>query len=94
MRFARGILDADDQHVLGEPALVARLPARDAKRMAFLSKQRIAAVARTEALDLERFREMHDESAVRIELTDRMQPLDEHAVAGNALRAPLRPCGS
>ena len=49
MRFALRILDADDQHVLGEPAFAARLVAGDAQRVAFLAEQRVAAVARAEA---------------------------------------------
>ena len=83
MRFARGTLDADDQHVLGEPALRARLPARDAKRMAFLSEQCVAAIARAEALDFQRLRKVHDEAALGIEFPDRVQALDEGAVAGD-----------
>ena len=84
MRLAGRILDADDHHVLGEPALVARLPARDPQRMALLAEQRVAAIARTEALDLERLREVHDEAALGIELADRMQALHEHAVLRDA----------
>ena len=84
MRLAGRILDADDQHVLGEPAFVARLPARDPQRVAFLAEQRVAAVARAEALDLERLREMHDEAPLGIELADRVQALHEHAVLGDA----------
>ena len=55
--LALRILDADDEHVLGQPALVARLPAGDAQRMAFLAEQGIAAVAGAETLDRELFRE-------------------------------------
>ena len=85
MRFALRIFEADDEHVLGEPAFVARLPARDAQRVAFLAEQRVAAVARAETLDRELFGEMHDEAAIRIELADGMQALDEFAVARDAL---------
>src|SRR5207244_4340950 len=45
MRLALGALHADDQHVLGEPALFARLHARDAEREALLAEERVAAVA-------------------------------------------------
>ena len=62
MGLALRVLDADDQHVLGEPALGARLPARDPQRVAFLAEQRVAAVARTEALDRQLLGEMHDEA--------------------------------
>src|SRR5450631_4904118 len=61
--FALRIFNADDQHVLGEPALGARLPARDAQRMAFLAEQGIAAVARPETHYRQLLREMHDETA-------------------------------
>ena len=77
MRFALRILDADDQHVLGEPAFGARLPARDAQRMALLAEQRVAAVAGADRLDRELFREVHDEALLGIELADRVQAFDE-----------------
>ena len=85
--FSLRVLDADDQHVFGEPAFIARLPARDAQRVAFLAEQRIAAVAGTEALDRKLFREMHDEAAIRIELADGVQAFDELAVARDALES-------
>jgi hypothetical protein len=75
--LALRILDADDQHVLGQPAFVARLPARDAQRVAFLAEQRIAAVAGAVALDGEILGEMHDETPFRVELAGRVQALDE-----------------
>jgi hypothetical protein len=84
VRLAPRVLDADDQHVLGEPSLVARLPARDPERMALLAQERIAAVARAEALDLERLGKMHDEPAIRVELPDRVQALHEVAFARDA----------
>ena len=49
MRLALRILDAEDQHVLGEPAFAARLVRGDAQRMALLAEQRVAAVAGAEA---------------------------------------------
>ena len=52
-----GRRDAEDQHVLGEPALVAAHHRRDAQREAFLAEQRVAAVARAERPDLARLRE-------------------------------------
>ena len=77
---------ADDEHVLGEPTLVARLIARDAQRVALLAEQRVAAVAAAEALDGELLGEVHDEAAVRVELAGRVQSLDElAALAGDAL---------
>ena len=58
--LARGRRDAEDQHVLGEPALVAAHHRRDAQREALLAEQRVAAVAGAEAPDLARLRKMHD----------------------------------
>ncbi len=85
MRFALRILDADDQHVLGEPAFYACLPARDAQRMAFLAKERVAAVTRAETHDRELLGKMHDEAALGIEIARRVQSLDEAPFARDAL---------
>ena len=52
--------DAENQHVLGQPSLVARHDRGDAQGQAFLAQQRIAAIARTVRPDLARFREVHD----------------------------------
>ena len=49
--LALGRLDAEDQHVLGEPALVARHARCDAQREALLAEQRVAAVAGAERPD-------------------------------------------
>ena len=56
--LGRGQLE--DQHVLGEPALVARHHRRDPQREALLAEQRVAAVARAERPDLARLGEVHD----------------------------------
>ena len=58
--LALRVLDAEDQHVLGHPAFVARDVRRDPKREALLAEQRIAAVARAVAPDLARLREVDD----------------------------------
>ena len=79
------ILDADQQHVLGHPALAAGLPAGDPQRVALLAEQRVAAVAGAVALDLERLRKMHDEATFRIQLAGRVQAADEGAIAPDAL---------
>jgi hypothetical protein len=51
---------AEDQHVLGEPALVASHRRGDPQREALLAEQRVAAVARAVAPDLLRFRVVDD----------------------------------
>src|SRR6266704_1951688 len=73
-------LQAHDQHVLGEPALGARLPAGDTQRVALLAEQRVAAVTGAEALDRQLLGKVHDETALGIELADGVQPAHEPAV--------------
>ncbi|EEF93412.1 hypothetical protein CATMIT_01959, partial [Catenibacterium mitsuokai DSM 15897] len=85
MGFALRVLDADDQHVLGQPAFVAGLVRGDAQRVALLAEQGVAAVARAERLDGQLIREMHDEAALGIELADRMQAAHERVAAFDAL---------
>jgi hypothetical protein len=53
-------LDAEDEHVLGEPAFVSRHDRCDAQGQAFLAEQRVTPVARAERPDLARLREMDD----------------------------------
>ncbi len=79
------ILDADDQHVLREPPFGACLPAGDAQCVAFLAQERIAAIARSEALDREFFRKVHDEATVGIQIAGGVQPLHKRAVIRDAL---------
>jgi hypothetical protein len=79
--LALRVLDADDQHVLGQPTFLARLPAGDAQRMALLAQQRIAAIAGAVGLDRQLFREMHDVASLGVELAGGVQALDETAFA-------------
>ena len=60
-----GRLDADDQHVLGQPALVARHHRGDAQREALLAQQRVAAVARAVGPDRALLGEVDDVLVVR-----------------------------
>src|SRR6056297_1788928 len=80
MDLAVRALDADDEHVLGQPALLAGLPAGDAQRMALLAEQRVAAVTGADAADGEFFREMHDVAVVRVQIAGGMHAFDEVAV--------------
>ena len=92
VRFALRALQAHEQHVLGEPALIARLPAGNAQRVALLPPTDIAAVARTDALDGELLREVHDEAPLGVQIPRGVQPTHEHPVGGDALDAarPMR----
>ena len=58
--LALRIFHAEDQHVLGHPAFVARDVRGDAQREALLAEQRVAAVAGAVRPDLARLREMND----------------------------------
>ena len=60
VRLALGRGDLDEQHVLGEPALVAGHDRGDAQREALLGEQGVAAVARAVRPDLARVGELHD----------------------------------
>ena len=84
MRFAVRAFDTHEQHVLREPALGSGLVTGNPERVTFLAEQCVAAVAGAETLDRQFFREMHDEAPLRIEFTDRMQPLHEAAISFDA----------
>ena len=71
------VLDAEDQHVLGEPALLARLPGAEAEGVALLAEQRVAAIARADAPDQALLGKMRDEAAVRREVAEGMRARDE-----------------
>ena len=58
--FAFGVGDAQNQHVLGQPALVAAHVGGDAQRKAFFAQQRIAAVARAIRPDFAGLGVVHD----------------------------------
>ncbi len=81
-------LDLHQQHVLGEPALVAGLPAGDAQRMALLAEQGVATVAGAEALDHHLFGKMHDKAPVGVEIAGRVKATDEATIIFDALECP------
>ena len=85
VRLAARVLQAHDQHVLGEPALGARLPAGDPQRVALLAEQRVAAVTGAEAFDREFLGKVHDKAALGIELADGVQPAHEIPVVRDTL---------
>ncbi len=58
--LALGVLDAEDEHVLGHPALVPGHGGGDAQGEALLAEQGIAAVAGAVAPDLARLGEVDD----------------------------------
>ncbi len=58
--FALGIFHAEDEHVLGHPAFVARDVGSDAQRETFFAEQRVAAVAGAVGPDFTRFGKVDD----------------------------------
>jgi hypothetical protein len=82
VHLAAGQLELQDQHVLGQPALVARERRRDAERKALLAQEGVAAVAGADAPDLALLREVHDEAAVGRQVAERVQ--SGHEVLGAA----------
>ena len=63
--------------MLGEPALLARLPGAEAEGVALLAEQRIAAIAGADAPDQALLGKMRDEAAVWGEVTEGMRSGDE-----------------
>ncbi len=61
-----GVGDLEDEHVLGEPAFVARDHRRDPQREALLAQERVPPVARSEAPDLACLGKMDDPLLVRV----------------------------
>ena len=92
--FPGGIFEAQDQHVLGHPALLARHPARDAQRETLLAEQRVAAVARADAPDQFFFGEMQDEAAVGVQIAQRMQSRERNRPSCRGGPAPPCPCAT
>ena len=72
MLFSFGRFDAENQHVLGEPALLAREIRTDAQRETFLAQQNIAAVTGADRDDRVVLRKMTDEPPIRIHIEQRM----------------------
>ena len=74
---AVGRLQAENQHVLGEPAFLARHPAGQAQRQALLAQQGIAAVAGPDRPDRVLFGEVHDEPPLGRQVAERVQAARE-----------------
>ena len=58
--FTGGRFDAENQHVLGQPTLVARHGGGDTQRQTFLAEQGIAAITGAVGPDFARLGKMHD----------------------------------
>ena len=87
--FAGGIFQAEDQHVLGHPALVARHPAGNSQGEAFLAEKSVAAVARANAPDQIFLRKMENEPAIRVQIAQRMESRNEVGRASQAVERRL-----
>ncbi len=103
--LAGRIFDADDQHMLGQPALVARHHRGDAQRETLLAEQRVAAIARAERPDRALFGEMGDDDILgrarpgdvflvdAQRLADRMDARHERAVGAQHIQGALAHAG-
>ena len=79
------VFQPDDQHVFREPAFLTTLVAGDTQCMALLAKQGVAAVAGSVTFDRKLFGKMHDETAIRVEFTCRVQAADKFSFVFNSL---------
>ena len=88
--------DAENEHVLGEPALLAREIGTDAEREAFLAEQNISAVTGADRDDGVVLRKMADEPAIGIHIEKRMHAAIPFAIRlrRQALARRRRPCAS
>ena len=97
-----GRLDAEDQHMFGQPALVARHHRGEAQREALLAQKRVAAVARTVGPDLAVLGVVDDvflvvarpwriRRAIGQRRAERMHATHEIAVAQRLQRRPAHP---
>ena len=86
MLFAFRRFDAEDEHVLGEPALLPREIRADAQRETFLAQQHVAAVTGADRNDRVVLREMADEAALGIHIEQRMHAAIPFAVLARPRR--------
>ena len=90
--LALGVLQPEDQHVLGEPALAAPDVARDPQRQALLAEERVAAVAGADRPDRSCPRGSGRCSGDRIEVRRRVKAAGEVVRVAQVLEAtwPMR----
>ncbi len=91
--LAVGTLQAEDQHVLGEPSFVAAEQARDSQRETFLAEQRVAAVTAADRDNRVVLRKVANQAPLGIQIERAMNSAIE--VVGvrrvaRARRAPIR----
>ncbi len=91
--LALGALGLEDEHVLGEPALLLREVGADAERQALLAEQRVAAVARAHRPDGVVLREVGDEALLGVALGDRVHPLVEVVLVAEPVEGHLAHAG-
>src|SRR5207244_8296218 len=75
-RATARFLNPDNQHVFCQPPLFAGHIATQAERKTLFAEQRIATISRTNRPDEALFGEMHDETALRTEIPERVQAFD------------------
>src|SRR5207247_6758889 len=89
VRLALGRNRFEQHHVLGEPALLVSVIARDAQREAFLAEQRVAAVAGADRPDHVVLPELTDIAALRIAIRDRVHAAVERRRSAEAVDREL-----
>ena len=94
MRFTFWIFNADNQHVLCQPSFCACLVTGNSQGMAFLPQKCVAAVTRAEALDRQLLREVHDKTALWIQVTGLNAVLSRKTLLFRYALGPPHPCGS
>src|SRR5204862_277989 len=78
--------DAENQHVLSEPALFARKVRTDAQRQTFFRKEDVPAVTGTNRDDRVVLREMTNEASLRIDIEQRMHSAIPFCFSDSAIR--------
>ncbi len=79
--LALGIFNAQDEHVLGHPALLPAQVGGDAQREALLAQQHVAAVAGVDAHDIVVLGEVDDVAVLRVDVRLGVEALDKVVAA-------------
>ena len=91
---AVGLLDAEDEHVLGQPFFALGQHRGDAQGEAFLAEQHVAAVAAAHRPDRVVLGKVQNQAAVDVEIGLAVQALGELALGAERIHHLARPCGS
>ena len=90
---ALGILNAEDEHMLGHPALAAAENGGDAEREALLAEKDVSAVAGVDGPDGVVLRELNDVAVLLVELSLGVESLDEVGAVSESVEHLLAHAG-